>query len=499
MRTIVNSYSKRFCNSTTTLRTILRRASGIDSDELRTSFLSFVLNHVQKRCPTGISDTFGNVAARKSLDVQRLDGNKAKPINDLSRQLVVKVVALVSRVFVQLADLAGQFFVLAAAAFAPGAPALQSAKFLFSGSEPSRVLDQLSCGQRGENLKSHVDPNGQLISDNGFNIGQLKLEDDVPASQVISLEDTRLDVGLVWQRAMLEQADQSDIVDVQLAIFQSQAVIIDEANRLVPSPTFSARIACLLSSFHTAKEATERFIQPAKGLLQRGKIAPGCILIKLANLLELVSLVIVVDPDLAALPRLAPFGKCIVVDSAMDLKHFVQELGLYATWIQAELVRQIHLATSLILNIARDRFGRDVTSCPDIVRTRPQARQTRFEHRIFLAQHAGRIAFELIDKVLDRICGRCSYEQVNVIGHNCQGQNVNLQCLCFLADQLLQAARNIWCQHGTAVLCAPYQVIVQIVDAARIFPVPHAVNCSILVGNCQIANIRKEDAASSVA
>ena len=325
-------------DATTASRAVLRRAIGIYTDKLSPGSFGLVGQHVQEVAPTGIRDALGDVAARKTFDVQVFDGDQAKACRNLGRFLVLEIPALVRRVFVQAPDLARKLGILAASFFAPGAATLQRSELFLCRPGPAGVLDQLPSGQGGKGLQAHVDPDFRPTIGGGLHIGQFQLKDDVPMVEIVSLEDRRLDLGLVGQGSVLEDTDQADVLDVQPTIFQAQSVTVGELERLVPAPALESRIARFLSRLDAAKETIKALAQSAQGLLQRREVTPGCILVKLTNATELVGLVIIADADTAALPRFTSFGKCVVVDRAVYLKHLVEQLGLHTVRVQAKLI-----------------------------------------------------------------------------------------------------------------------------------------------------------------
>ena len=64
-------------NRTTTTRAILGSAFRVNRHKQSTSFLGFVLKHMQELRPSGICHALAHVAAAQPIDVQVLDDDKA--------------------------------------------------------------------------------------------------------------------------------------------------------------------------------------------------------------------------------------------------------------------------------------------------------------------------------------------------------------------------------------------------------------------------------------
>jgi len=463
MRTRVHTNRQGLFNTTTTLRAVLRRPVGIHCDKLSPGSSGLVEQHVQEVTPTGISNALGNVTAGQALDVQVFDGNEAKPFDYFVRQLVVKVAALIRRALVQSADLPGKLPVLPASSFASGSAALQNRQLLFRCPEPTGIVDRLAGGQCGKCLQAHVDPDGRSSYRGGIRIGQFQLKDNEPVAQAVPLEDCHLDLGIVRQGAMLENPYQANVLYIEPPISETDTVIVDIADRLEPTTALVARIAGLFAGLHAAKEAVKGLAQSTQGLLERGKVAPGRIFIELTDWLELVGLIVIADADTAALPRLTPFGKRIVVDRAVDVEHPIQKTALYAIGIEAVLVRQIHLAPLLLLDVAPDCLGRDVPGSSNVITARPQRRQTAVQFGKLFAQLVARTTFNTEDDLVDCYRRWERSEQVNVIGHYSQVEHFATVLLDDWWDQLCEPLADFACKHGAPKLRTPHEVIVYLV------------------------------------
>src|SRR5262245_45971769 len=122
----------------------------------------------------------------------------------------------------------------------------------------------------------------------------------------------------------------------------------------------------------------------------------------------------------------------------------------------------------MLSNVLLDGVRRNVTSADDIVRTTPQRRQSAFQSRELFAQRTGRVALELVGKILRRVGRRCGNKQVDVIRQDFQALNGNTQRIRLFMQQYLQSLHNRAMQYLAPVLGAPDKVVIQRIDAASV-------------------------------
>ena len=464
MRTNMQTFRERFLSQTVTPGADLGRVVRGNLDHCLTSICGFIRQHSKEVTPTRVTHALGDVAAAQAIDVQILDGDKAEASDQCGRNLVMKVVTLVGNVFVQAAYLAGQFAILATAPLATRATALQNGQSFFRCAKPARVVDVLVRGQRGKGQQPHVNPNGRSDAVIRFGIRQFQLKAGRPVAEIVPLEDDHLDLGIAGDRAVLEQSHQTDVLDVEPPRLEADPVTVDVADRFEPTLALETRVARFLAGLHAPEECLEGFIQAAQGLLDRRIVEPGGILVKLAQFLELVGLVIVVEADATFLPRHTPFLESRIVKLAMNLPHAIKRLTLRVIRVETKFVAQQHLLTRLCLNIAPHRFSRYVARCANIVAARPQRWQAAVKPVELLAQFVAGVPLKAVHDLAYRQCRWKLDQQMYVVGLDFQCDNVTLERLDLFADQFIESLRNPVGQDRTAILGAPYQVVRDIVD-----------------------------------
>lgn len=371
IRTAMNAIRQAFLSNNTTLRTSLGCVIGVDLGELATSTQSLVCQHSQELAPGGISHTLAHVTATEALDVQILDGDEAVLPYQAGGLLVLKVPPLVGDVLVQPPDLPAQLPIPAAASLATGSLALEERQFLLGISEPTGVINLLARGQAGEVGQPHINADFGFEASHGRGIGQFDLKDDVPIAQFISLEDSHLDLSAIGDRAMLKHTNESDVLDVELAASELEAVTIDIADRAEPASAFVTRIARFLTRLHTTKEGSKCLVQTAECLLDRGIIQPGSVFIEAAKFFELTGLIRVVNANTMSLPSVAAFLKRTVVQLTVNLNDAIQCLALLLVRIESVLVASFHRhisgdprRQSGVLSESACAFGGHITTNP---------------------------------------------------------------------------------------------------------------------------------------
>ena len=314
----MQTFGEGLFNQTATPRAVLGRVVGINLDHCLTSILGFVRQHRKEVAPSRVTHALGDVAAAQATQVQLLEGDKPEASDQFSRNLMMKVAALVGNVFVPATYLARQFAILATASLATSAEALQDRQLFFRCTEPARVVDLFTRRQGGKGRQAHINANIGAHDVGRFRVGQLKLEAGVPVAKLVPLEDDHLDLGVVWKSAVLKDAQQTNMLDVESIRLEADTIAVDIADRFEPALPFEARVAGFLTRLDAPKERLEGFVQAAQGLLDRRVVEPGCILVKGAQLLELLGLVTIVETDPALLPRFAALLQGRIVKLAMD-------------------------------------------------------------------------------------------------------------------------------------------------------------------------------------
>jgi hypothetical protein len=172
------------------------------------------------------------LAAAEAHDVQVFDKNETKLQHQTSGEFVLEVSPLFCAFCVELSDLSGQLSIPFAASPAAGAFALEKGQPLLSLSKPTRVLYLLPCGEGGEVLQPHIQAYIWLAIREELLERQLDLKDDIPVKKPVPLEDRHLDLAIIRDRPMLEDADEPYILDIKPIVLEFESVSVDIADGL---------------------------------------------------------------------------------------------------------------------------------------------------------------------------------------------------------------------------------------------------------------------------
>ena len=160
VRATVPPYRKRFWDLFMTTAAHLRRISGIDIHRLFASLCCLVNEHCPKHRPEYIRDGFGQMSITDhSSNVEIFKTNDVNLVDQLARQFVQKVLALVGNLVVQPGNILCLSPKLSQSFLVVRKPALGLLQFGFRLAEKAWVLDLLSLvvGHKGfrTNVNSH--------------------------------------------------------------------------------------------------------------------------------------------------------------------------------------------------------------------------------------------------------------------------------------------------------------------------------------------------------
>ena len=91
--------------------------------------------------------------------------------------------------------------------------------------------------------------------------------------------------------------------------------------------------------------------------------------------------------------------------------------------------------------------------------------------RELLPENAGRVALELVRIVLRRISRRCADEQVNVVGHDLQLCDRQVQHGGTFVKQFFEPRFDVADKHRLSVLDTPNKVVVEAKNTSCCLPV----------------------------
>jgi hypothetical protein len=482
----MNTNRQRLFNRTTAHWAKLACPAGINFRSLSPIIFRFVGEHKQKLRPASVTHTFAYVGTGKAHDIKFLDKDNPVGIDQLATEFVMKVKALVGNLLMHVANLAGQFDIAATAFFATRSHLLELGQLLFTGSEPTGILNQFAGRQGGKVFEAHVNPNAPCWRGQGFDIGQFNLKGNKPIAQVVTLDDHPLDFA-VRQGAMLKHAQVADTLDIKPVAFQSYTVSVDVANRLKPPFAFVAGEAWLLTLLNPAKESVKGLVKLSQGLLNRTVVDKGGLLIKGAHRLELVSLVNLANPLVVHLPGQPALSQSIIVQAPVNFQNTVKRLPLLLIWIKTVVKREKHLRARLGLNVLTDCFRGDMARRTHVITSRPQIGQAALEIRELFSQVMRSCPFNPVHNLIRSNRWGEGGKQVNVVRTHDQFNHFTLKVFSYLVNKFNQAVAYLANKNRAAILGAKDKVIIDVINGVSCFVDCHRTNYKLVL--CYLSNL----------
>jgi len=155
-RTAVRTLGQRFRGDRVALRAFSAGSSWVDFDQFATGAFSLIANERNELAPRGIIDRLRKNAAGEALNVQSLDRDATKAVNDLSGVLVQEVAAGIGNVRMMPSNCGLALAVNIRSPFASGERALQSTKLCGVALREVWTLDYFTVALSNERRQPHV-------------------------------------------------------------------------------------------------------------------------------------------------------------------------------------------------------------------------------------------------------------------------------------------------------------------------------------------------------
>lgn len=443
--------------------TFLRRTRCVDFSIHSPSVQSFVRGFAEKSAPSCVINGLGKHPARQSFDIQVFNKNATVVVHDESADLMMKVVALILDLCVNLLDGLLCFLARITTALLSRQHLLSVGKSFFRLPEVARVFNLSAIGQDGERGQANINAHG--ISQNGKRLG---LDFAGKANVILSgFAQNGNSLDRAFNGTMKFDLDLTSALNAKLAVVQQSAsvAIARKGDAVVSIARFEARESGFAFAFlASAKERLERFINSFEHILTAREILKRTITIG-TNLFQLVRLTVVVDRNVTNAVSVPAFLKGRVIKPLRFGKLSVQKLSLLFRREQSVFESLAHLLRLLIGDVLFDRCFGNVTYAPDVITSAPQRGQTRFEPRKFITQHFRCESFELRGDLCRRKRWVCLKEHVNVVRHYLKCLNLAAKLSGFLVKKLFESLCKITTENAFAVLWTPHQVILEREDS----------------------------------
>jgi hypothetical protein len=298
----------------------LTRTVGVNRYQPATSVCSFVRKFLKESSPSYIVNGFGKHPSRQSFDVEVLDCNCAKVLDQPKRKFVLKVTTLILDFGV---DFLEQYHRLAATItplLTTGNLSLSTPKFWFRLFVESGVRHRLPIRLRGKASQSHIQTD---FSIQGWKSGCLILngEAGVPLSTLAFNCDG---LNIAQQGSVEFDLDITHSLDSKYFSVEPHPIPVGgESNTVKSTAGLKSGVSWFFSSLDSAKERLESLVHPAKHILGTGVVCQkavfGC-----PNFPKLVGLVVIINRLLASLIRIPALLQSRIVEAASFSKLTIQ-------------------------------------------------------------------------------------------------------------------------------------------------------------------------------
>lgn len=337
-RTIVPPLGEIFGNDCPTYAS-LRSSARIHWNKDSTGAFSLVRDLENKRTPCGIVYGLGQHPCTQSLEIKILKGNQSMLVNQIARDLVVKVIPLISNVGVRSL----QFYNGLPAPVAALPPSryfpLRTTQFGLRLPVVFRVIDHGSVRQNQKVCQAHIDPYGFARIRKRAGVS-LCTKAGVP-SVGFPLDCDRLDNPI--QRAVKFYLYLSRPLNVQSSGFEQAATVSvrRKSYRVPPCTRFKSGVSSFLSTLYTGKECFERLVHAAQNILATAEVHQSnksfffyCF--------QLVSLIVVADRFSAGFPCIPSLLESAVIQIARLAKLPFEEGVLRFSWVHTVFESDSH-------------------------------------------------------------------------------------------------------------------------------------------------------------
>jgi hypothetical protein len=496
-RATVNTNGQRFLDRCSTAAAFLAGACWIDSDNLDTGTFSLAFEDANEAAPGSITDRASQpVIPDHPSDVQAFHRDDSEAAHKIERYFVVVIAPLFTNAEVDTSQLSDSLFpVFPATPFSTdrSGSATQRRERRLQVSRIFNMFTVVCCQERFEADVNATRWFGALFD---FNISKVAGKDGIPLSSVF-LERDSLDAS--FNLSMLLYANCSYMLNAEFFIDELDAVTIGrELDGVEPATSFEPRVSGFFTSFDAPKKILEGFVETAHRGLGTGEVEPFEVGIDVALFLVPGRLLGVLDRARFLLPSIFSLPQADVIQTPMRLDHSLQFSKLVSIRKDSEFVGTTHCLLSLLFfDISLDSVFADTTNGTCIVATTPERRQPGAQRGKLPSKFSRSPSFEAINNLGDTESGIGLDEKVNVVWHNLESVDYNLELISDFVEQCDESCFDVVDQNGSAILWTPDKVIFERENRTSVFAVPAHSNevCMRQV----LSQEKKEDGHSPVA
>jgi hypothetical protein len=252
--------------------TLLTSVGGVHLHKQSASFFRFAQKSVEKPCPRGIVNAFGEtMSMNQTVDVQVLHTDHPKAVNDLTAFLVREIVTAERDTLMHTSNDFAMLPALGRAFGQLGVRALDACqRLLFLAKKPG-VLNRFPRRQGSKRLESDINPDVRIgwLKALGFTLDR---ETHVPLPGAALVDGTGFHRAL--DGPVIDHLDRANLGEGHAVIMGDAEPALREGETIVAVCALEAREAWLLSCLASSEKGFERQVKTHRDILQDLRMDP---------------------------------------------------------------------------------------------------------------------------------------------------------------------------------------------------------------------------------
>lgn len=301
---------------------------------------------LKERTPRGIVNLLTKNAFRHSENVEFLDRDKVILSDKIGRKFVLKIVASIENLLVNITKLCNGFSPAVTAFLASRGSTLCNAKPLLFGFVILPIIYLRSIRKRSKGFNTNVDANSFVSSWQWLRLS-FNRKASIPF-RAFTLNGKGLD--LAGDLTVEFHLHLSDFGQVQLAIIRDAESKLFVGEGVVPVSTLKAGKSCFRFLFDTSKEVLKRTVNTFQNVLQDLRVDGVEVWSNQLQIRQLSRLVAFSDIDTVHSPSVPSLLQSGVIKLSTQIKRLVKFNDLSGAWVQSKFIRLFdfrHTALSL--------------------------------------------------------------------------------------------------------------------------------------------------------
>lgn len=458
----MNTNTQILYNDFTASGTFLTGVFRVNLYDSFSSFFRFEGESDNKGIPCRVCDRLGEMTIfEKAVGVKILNSDKVIILHKLTSDLMSRIFSLVGNTLVGAFKVSDSLTSAVRAFLSSRYSTLLNLEFALRLTKKLRRFKEFTvgCGDKVANAHVQTDNGAGFLKRFCFNFaGEAGIVFTGLSSDSDGLYTAlHLPVPLDFEFAYMLDIDLSVISDLR-------SISIGELNRLPSVTPFESWVSGLFARLRASEESLECLIESSERALYGTEVDFLIVFVSLPLLFVCGRLVTIRDRFLVFFIQGFALVKCIVIDTAVCLKHFFNCFRLLSCRIYSVFECFEHLDSLLGFDVFADRFRGYVASSANVVAPSPERRQAAFELWKFFSKLVAGKPFYSVHDLFRSEVWRKRDKQMHMIWSNSQIKDFPAKLLNFLREKLYESIAYVSAQDRSAVFGTPHEMIVDVVS-----------------------------------